>query len=550
MDTQRVENKDIGRKSGGKGILLRASITLSALTILSRILGLGRDSLIAIIFGVGGITDAFFVALRIPNAFRRMVAEGSLSTASVPLLSRAREHSGIEFSRTLTTLVALSLLITVPITLLGISYSRELVLLLSPGLGTQEDLVETASLLLKILMPFLIMVSLSAVYSSALNSLHRYAGSALPPIILNLSMLSGLLLLYLSGEHRIWVLAWCFLVGSIISLIPLILELKVLGYPLTFALPESKKALERFFLLFVPSLLSSSANQILMLLTSLLASMLPVGSISCLYYADRLYQLPLGVFSVALATAALPRLTELRGEHQEFSAELTQILGWAIIAVFPAQIGLYMLSEPIVRLIYEHGNFSSSGAAGTASALRGYTFGLLPVTLQAILVRAYLAKGYGRIPAVSTLLATIITPLIALSLMGEVSSSAGNALALIINTLQVRLHVSDLGIHGLALSGGIGMAFAALLLFLLLTKAKISLQGRDLFFMILESAIAGGVLAIAITNLLGVISNLTVLVLAAVPLGILTYGTAIYILHYLFFGVWLPLKLPAKAEKG
>jgi putative peptidoglycan lipid II flippase len=513
--------------NSGKRVLIRASITLSLLTILSRILGLFRDSLVAVIFGAGGLTDAFFVALRIPNAFRRMVAEGSLATASVPLLSKARDRSKEEFSKTLTTLIILSLAFTIPITAVGIVYSREFILLLSPGLGTEENLVFSATKLLEILMPFLVFISITAVLASGLNSLHRYAISALPPIILNLAMLSGLGVIYLSEHKEISLLAWSFLCGSIISVIPLLLELRLFGYGLRRGLPETKRSLEKFFLLFIPSLFSSSANQILMLVSSLLASMLPLGTISCLYYADRLYQLPLGVFSIAIATAALPRLSELRDKPIEFSNELTQILGWAILIVIPSQIGLYTLASPIVRLIYEHGNFTSEGAQTTALALQGYTFGLLPVTLQAILVRAYLAKGYGRIPAISTVVATIITPLVALALMGTVTSPAANALALVINTLQIRLRLFNLGAAGLALSGGIGITFAAAILLLLLKKIKIELNHRQILITIIQSLIAGGAMYLVISFLRFEITNLTALVVTGVPVAALVYGASL-----------------------
>jgi len=481
---------------------------------------------VAVIFGFGGVTDAFFIALRIPNAFRRMVAEGSLATASVPLLSRARDHSKEEFSRTLTTLLCLSLAFTIPLTVVGIYFSREFILLLSPGLGTEVQLVASASKLLVILMPFLIFVSLTAVLASGLNSLHRYAVSALPPVILNLAMLTGLALVYFSSDKNITTLAWSFVFGSVIAVIPLLLEVRLLGYGLRRGLPESLNALGNFFVLFIPSLLASSANQILMIMTSLLASMLPLGTISSLYYADRLYQLPLGVFSIAIATAALPRLSELRDKISEFSAELTQILGWAVVIAIPSQIGLFALASPIVKLVYEHGNFTAEGAAITSSALRGYTLGLLPVTIQAILVRAYLAKGYGRIPAISTIVATIITPVVALSLMGNISSSAANALALIINTFQIRLSLFSLGVQGLSLASGIGMSVAALILILLLPRAKISLGIRPLIITLIQCLISGALMYGVIQFLIAEIYNLTALVLLSIPIAAAVYGSS------------------------
>lgn len=522
-------NKEITKKvddmpkDGGR-TLLRASITLSILTILSRILGLARDSLVAITFGVGGVTDAFFIALRIPNAFRRMVAEGSLASASVPLLSKSKRVGPEEFSKTLTTLIFLSLAVTGILTAFGMYYAREFVLVLSPGLGTQESLVESASELLVILMPFLIFVSITAVLASGLNALNHYAVSALPPVILNLGMLGGLGFIYYSSDKDIHLLAWCFVLASMISVLPLLLEIRLRGYGLKIGIPTTTKAMSNFFLLFIPSLFSSSANQILLIVTSLLGSMLPLGTISSLYYADRLYQLPLGVFSIAIATAALPRLSDLRDNEEKFSSELTQILGWAIVIVIPCQVGLYTLSSPIVRLIYEHGNFTSHGAAITADVLRGYSFGLLPVTIQSILVRAYLAKGHGRIPAISTIIATIITPIAALSLMGATSSNAANALALIINTLQIRLHLFSLGPLGLSLASGVGITAAALILFTLLPKIKIILNHWALLGTLSQCLIAAGLMNMILDILKNRIENLTILVAVSIPLGALVYG--------------------------
>ncbi len=508
-------------------MVLKAGVIVSGVTLLSRVLGLVRDSLIAVIFGAGHMTDAFFIALRVPNMFRRMVAEGSLATAAVPVLTRARDQSPDTFRKALGAITSLTLLCTVPIAAIGTLYARKCVLLLSPGLGTEEQLIETATMLLQILFPFVAIISVTAVLASALNATHRYAVAALPPAISNLVLIAVLGFLYFERHLPITWVAAAFLFGSIVALIPLLVQLWQSGLAPIFDREGSRESTRMLMPIFVPALFASSAHQLLSLLLSLLASMLPVGSISCLYYADRLYQFPLGIFSVALATAALPRLAELRGSPEQLNRELTNLLSWITIGVLPATVGLTVLASPIVRLIYEHGNFSPENAQLTARALQGYAVGLWPISLQIILVRAYLALGYGRIPAASTVVAAVVTPIAALALMGTPSSDAGNALAVAISTLQRKVGIAEMGQQGLALSSAIGMTAAVILLFGLLSRIHVKVNSRELLRNIAKTGIACAGLWIVLAALAGQITNLTTLVIVAVPTGIIIYGALI-----------------------
>jgi len=507
-----------------KGVMLRAGVIVSLLTLLSRVLGLARDSLLAVLFGAGHTSDAFFIALRIPNLFRRTVAEGSLATAAVPLLTRAREKE--EFRETLGAILACALPIAAALTLVGIFYSRELTLLLSPGLGTELELVKSSEELLKILSPFVIVICVTAILGSALNVAHKYALASLPSAISNLFVIGALIILYFRGSEApdISKVAWAFLLGSTAALIPLFIQLFGLSLSPKLCRQTFTKTLSGFFPLFGPALFSSSLHQILSVILSLIASMLPVGTISCLYFADRVYQFSLGVFSVAIATAALPRLSELRLKTEQFNAQLTELLRWVTIGVLPATVGIYALAAPIIRLIYEHGNFSATDALNTASALQGYCLGLWPISIQVILVRAYLAKNHAKIPAISSVVALLVTPILAFALMGPPSSNAGNALALILITFQGRFEVMSLGQFGIALSSGLGMLVAVSVLAFMLKPYQMAPDFKLLGKSLAKSLCSSLVMAAALFFLEANVSHLTTLVCLGVPLGAIVYG--------------------------
>lgn len=524
------------RAPNPRGVILRAGAIVSCITLLSRILGLVRDSLIAVLFGAGPMTDAFFIALRVPNLFRRMVAEGSLATAAVPLFTKARERSTDEFRKSLGAIILLSLATTLPLAIFSWGYARELVLLLSPGLGTQESLVQTATKLIEILIPFIVIVSITAVLASALNAVHRYALAALPSVITNLAMIFALVYFFLRGTHPIQSLAWAFLIGSIIAVLPLLFQLWSLGLTPKSTAVDTKRNMRRFFPIFAPALFAASAHQLLSIILSLLASMLPVGTISHLYYADRIYQFPLGIFSVALATAALPRLAELRADEEQFGKELTHLLCWITLGALPATVGLATLAGPIVRLLYEHGNFEPKSAWETSTALIGYVFGLWPISLQVILVRAYLARGYTRVPALSTVVAVVVTPIVALMLMGPPSSNAANVLALSILTFQGRIGFFNLGQQGLALSGGIGMAVAVIILFMALKRIGVNIDFKEFFIKSIQGALACFGMWLVLRFFAGQIANLTALVIISVPVGAAVYAVLAVVLGAVQWG--------------
>jgi putative peptidoglycan lipid II flippase len=506
--------------------MVRAGLLVSITTILSRILGLARDSLIAVLFGAGSVTDAFFIALRIPNLFRRTVAEGSLATAAVPLLTRAKERGAEEFSRTLGAILSISVPIAGVLSVIGIVYSREITLLLSPGLGTELELVGSAERLLKILSPFVLIIAVTATLGSALNTVHRYLAPSLHSSINNLTLIAALGYGYLTETLDMTTVAWAFILGSLLALLPLVVQLSGLGLFPRLNIGALNRELKGFAPLFLPSFFAASAYQLLGLILALIASMLPVGTISCLYYADRIYQFPIGIFSIAIATAALPRLAELRSNSEAFDRQLTQLLRWITIGAIPAAVGIYVLALPVVRLLFEHGSFSPQDAAVTAQALQGYAFGLWPISLQVILVRAYLARGHTKIPTVSTIAALIITPLFALVLMGPPSSTAANALALVLVTLQSRLGLFNLGTFGVAISTAFGMGVAVLILLYLLHRFRISLDTRALLLTSSKALIASSAMSWSISQLAARVTGLTNFVLLAVPLGAAVYFLA------------------------
>ena len=382
--------------------LLRSMMSFSAMTFVSRLLGLVREQVIAGVFGANWMTDAFLVAFRIPNFMRRLFAEGSFSTAFVPVLTEIKEKRSHEdlrnlVSRTAGTLGGVLLIVTA----LGVIGADQLTAIFAPGaMLEQPEKFRLTSNLLRITFPFLMLVSLTALASGVLNSFHRFALPALTPVILNVCMIGAAFWLAPHMAIPITALAWAVLLAGVLQVLfqlPALRKLDLLALP---RWGWSHPDVRRILRLMIPTLFGSSVAQVNLLLDTLIASFLIVGSQSWLGYSDRLLEFPLGMFGVALGTVILPSLSRhhVNTDRAGFSRALDWGLRTTLLISIPAMIGLVLLAKPIVATLFLHGKFTAHDVDMVGMSLAALSFGLPAFALVKVLAPAFYARQDTRTP--------------------------------------------------------------------------------------------------------------------------------------------------------
>jgi len=380
-------------------------LSFSSMTMVSRVLGLVRDQVISTQFGTNAVTDAFWVAFRVPNFLRRLFAEGSFATAFVPVFTEVKEsrsHGDLRelMARVSGTLGGALLVVTA----LGLIFAPQLAWLFGSGVATDPQKQGLLVDLFRLTFPFLLFVSLTALAGGALNSFQRFAMPALTPVILNLCMIGGALWLAprLGGqpEQQILALGWAVLAAGVLQLLfqlPALRGIDLLTLPRWgWQHPGVRKVLT----LMVPTLFGSSVAQINLLLDTVIASRLADGSQSWLSLADRFLELPLGVFGVALGTVILPALARhhVKTDRAGFSNALDWGLRTTLLIAVPAMLGLVLLAEPLIATLFQHGKFSAFATQMTALSVYGLAFGLPAFALLKIVLPAFYARQDTRTP--------------------------------------------------------------------------------------------------------------------------------------------------------
>jgi putative peptidoglycan lipid II flippase len=416
--------------------VVRALGSIGAATLASRILGFVRDAVVALAFGAGPVTDAFFVAFRIPNILRRLLAEGALSTAIVPVFSDyAATRSRDEFVRMLRAVSGGALLVLTATSVVGIILSPWLLRAIAPGFTSDPAQESLAILLTRVMFPYVLLVGLAALVMGALNSQGRFFAAALGPAVLNLGMIAGVLLLASRIEPAILALAIGVLVGGVGQLAVQLPSLRACGLLVAPAWQPDHPAVVRVARLLLPAVFGLAAVQVMVLVNTLLASLLPSGSISYLYYADRVMEFPLGIFGIALASASLPTMSRqaAAGDTRGVAATLGFAMRLSIFVSLPATVGLVILSAPIVRVLFERGLFTAADTAGTAQALVCYSVGLTGFAGARIVAQAFYAVGQPGTAVRLGVMAIAVNAVSAIALMGPMAH-AGLALASSIGT--------------------------------------------------------------------------------------------------------------------
>lgn len=398
--------------------LLRALVTVSGLTFVSRILGFVRDLIIARAFGAGVATDAFFVAFRLPNLLRRMFAEGAFSQAFVPILSEYKNWDGDEAARTLINRVATLLGLAVAlISVLGMLAAPVIIWITAPGFSANADKFALTVELTRITFPYIFFMSLVALAAGVLNTWSRFAIPAFTPTLLNLSFIGMALFAAPWFDEPVKALAWAVFIGGILQLGLQWIALARIGLAPRFDLKMSDPGVQRVLKLMLPAMLGVSVAQISLVINTIFASFLQSGSVSWLYYADRLMEFPAGLLGVALGTILLPSLSKLHAndDPKAFSAMLDWGLRLTLMLTLPAALALAMLSVPLISTLFQHGAFTAHDVMQTRLALIAYSVGLTGIIMVKILAPGFYARQDIRTPvkfAIISLIATQVMNLV------------------------------------------------------------------------------------------------------------------------------------------
>ena len=380
--------------------LARSTITVGGATLASRLAGFARDVVLARVFGAGAETDAFFVAFKIPNFMRRLFAEGALSQAFVPVLADYKVREGGALRDCIDHVAGSLGAVLLVITLVGVAAAPLVIGLFAPGFVGDPGKFGLAVDMLRLTFPYLLLISLTAFAGGILNSHGRFALPALTPLLLNFALIGAALWLAPRTEPAVLALAWGVLIAGIAQLLvqgPALARLGLLPRP---RLARGHEGVRRIMRLMLPALFGVSVTQINLLIDTIIASFLVSGSVTWLYYADRLMEFPLGVFAIALGTVILPNLSGLHVKRDlaAFSATLDWALRLVVLLALPAAVGLIVLAGPILATLFGSAEFGSGDVARTAEALAAYGVGLVGFTLVKVLAPGFYARQDTRTP--------------------------------------------------------------------------------------------------------------------------------------------------------
>jgi putative peptidoglycan lipid II flippase len=412
--------------------LLRTLATVSSLTLLSRILGFIRDFVIARAFGAGMLTDAFFVAFRLPNLLRRLFAEGAFSQAFVPMLAEYRNQRGEMATKQLVDRVATMLfLIVLLVAMLGVIGAPLLIHVTAPGFAAEANKFALTVTLTRIAFPYILFMALVALAAGILNTWSRFALPAFTPVLLNLSFIGMALFAAPYFDPPVLALAWAVFLGGLLQLAIQLPALKRIGMLPRFDFAPGDPGVRRVIKLMAPAVLGVSVAQISLLINTVFASFLASGSVSWLYYADRLMEFPAGLLGAALGTILLPSLSKAHtsAKPDEFSSLLDWGLRLTFLLTLPAAMGLAMLAVPLLATLFQHGAFTASDVLQTRTALVAYSIGLIGLILVKILAPGFYARQNIRTPVKIALVTLVATQAMNLAFIGPLKH-AGLALSI------------------------------------------------------------------------------------------------------------------------
>jgi len=401
--------------------LLRSIATVGSFTMLSRVLGFIRDILIAAVLGTGLIADAFFVAFKFPNLFRRLFAEGAFNSAFVPQFAGLLESDGKSVAQVFAEQALAVLLWSVLIFVVLIQIAMPYVMLgFAPGFIDNQEQFDLAVLLTRITFPYLLFISLASLMAGVLNSLGRFAAAAATPILLNICLIGAVTLLARYTPTPGHALAWGVSLAGMVQFFWLLAHCGRSGIWLRLVRPRLTPDVRKMIRRIVPVAIGAGVYQVSLLIDTIIASLLPAGSISYLFFADRVNQLPLGVVGVAVGTALLPLMSrQLRGGDEAAAmASQNRAIEFSLFLTLPAAVALVLIAEPIISILFERGAFNAVSVKATAGALAIYATGLPAYVLVKALAPGYFAREDTATPVKIAVFALTVNLILNLILMG------------------------------------------------------------------------------------------------------------------------------------
>lgn len=401
--------------------LLKAMATVAGLTGLSRIFGFIRDVVTAALMGAGPVADAFFVALKLPNLFRRITAEGAFTVSFVPVYSGKLKKDGeVAADEFAGNAFSVMLLILVPFTLLAMLAMPWIIYAIAPGFHAGEPRYDLAVELSRITFPYLLLMSLTSLLGGVMNAHERFAPYAAAPILFNLCMMIGIIVFTPVLETPGHALAWGVFAAGVTQLMWMYYSIRRAKIPFVFVRPRFDGDIKHLFKLMGPGIIGAGVVHINLFADLIIASLLPTGSISYLYYADRLNQLPLGMVGIAVGTALLPLLSKAfaAGESAEAKNLFNRALEICLLLALPAAVALFVAAEPIIRVLFERGEFTAANTDMTAKVLMGYALGLPAYICIKVFSTAFWSKQDTMTPVKISVFCTLLNIAIALMLIG------------------------------------------------------------------------------------------------------------------------------------
>ncbi|MFH1886847.1 MAG: murein biosynthesis integral membrane protein MurJ [Pseudomonadota bacterium] len=457
--------------------MARAAGVVGGATLLSRMLGFVRDAVTAWFFGTGMAADAFFVAFRIPNLLRRLFAEGSLTIAFVPVYTKEMEENGHEGAFALAgAAFRLLALVLAGVTALGILLSPWIVAVMAPGFGRDPAKLALTISLTRIVFPYVFFICLVALCMGILNAMNHFFAPAVAPALLSVAMIGAVFCLTPFFDPPVQGLAWGVVLGGVLQLLLQFPFLRKKGVRLRRGRLLWHPAMSRVLTLMGPAVFGAAVYQVNIVVGTLLASLLPGGSVSFLYYADRVVQFPLGVFGIALATATLPSLSRqaAKGDMEGLADSFSFSMRLVFFITLPAAVGLIVLREPIVALLFQRGAFNPEATRMTADALLYYAMGLWAFSAVRIVVAVYYSLQDTWTPVRAAMISLLANAVLALALMGPM------------------LH------GGLALATTLASILNLAILMGLLRRRLGTMQGRVILASVSRSLAASAVMGLAI----------------------------------------------------
>ena len=419
----------------------RSLFTVSGLTVVSRIAGFVRDTLTATFLGAGPVADAFFVAQRLPNLFRSLFAEGAFTAAFVPLYTTEQERHGQEAAQRFAGQALMLLLAALlPFSILVMMFMPQVMLVLAPGFENSPEKYQLAVHFSTITFPYLALISITALQTGVLNAQGRFGPGAAAPIAFNLVLIAGLFIARIAHFDVGYTLAWSVTISGVVQMLWLMVSCYRARVSIPLVKPELGEASRRLFRRIGPGAIGAGAAQVNLLISTILASTLPTGAVSYLFYADRLNQLPLGVVGIAVATTLLPLLSRHIEAGRENHARhyMGRAIEFCLMLGLPATIGLALAAQPIIQTLFEHGKFTHEDTMATAETLAAYSLGIPAFLLVKAFAAGFFARHDTATPVKVALVAmavNVVASVLLLGLLKHTGIALANSLAVWTNAI-------------------------------------------------------------------------------------------------------------------